>query len=157
MSSISKFTKHHVRPTTRVKKLLNTQPDKNCIWNNNDPCDVSLDNTSDSGEPVNSTTTTASIRIETTPMRPKPQLPQQQQSYQKKNDEIWYAINEESDSWQNATETMDNYQEWINPPTVVGDTNITNRIIEHIDPCIHQGGEHTNSLKSTMLTSFSGW
>ena len=52
---------------------------------------------------------------------------------------------------------MDNYQEWINPPTVVGDMNITNPIIKYIDPHIYQGDEHTNSLKSTISTPNSGW
>ena len=63
-SSISKFTEHHVWPVTRVKKLLNAHPDNDCMWNNTNPCDVSLDDTSDSEEPVNSTMTTTSIGIE---------------------------------------------------------------------------------------------
>ena len=73
------------------------------------------------------------------------------------NNKTWYDANEECDSWHNAAETMDNYKEWINQPTLVGDTNITNPIIEHIDPCVHQGSEHTNSLKSTILTPNSGY
>ena len=35
--------------------------------------------------------------------------------------------------------------------------NITNLIIEHIDPHIHQGDEHLNSLKSTISTPNSDW
>ena len=34
------------------------------MWNNTDPCDISLDDTSDLEEPVNSTTTTMSIGTE---------------------------------------------------------------------------------------------
>ena len=52
---------------------------------------------------------------------------------------------------------MDNYQEWINSPTVVGDANITDPIIEQIDPRTHQDNEHTSSLKSTILIPNSGW
>ena len=52
---------------------------------------------------------------------------------------------------------MDNYQEWMNPPIVVGHMNITDPIIKHIDPRIHQDDEHTNSLKSTISTPNSGW
>ena len=68
------------------------------------------------------------------------------------NNKIWYNTNEEYDLWHNDAETMDNYQEWINPPTVVGDTNITDPIIKHTDSRIHKGDEHTNSLKSTTST-----
>ena len=68
-----------------------------------------------------------------------------------------YDTNEEYSLWHNAAETMDNYQEWIDPPTVVGDTIITDPIIEHIEPCIHQGDQHTGSLKSTVSTPNSGY
>ena len=51
------------------------------------------------------------------------------------NDKTWYDANEEYNSWHDAAETMDNYQEWADPPTVLGDmdktdpiTNISNRI-----------------------------
>ena len=62
--SISKFTEHHIRPTTRVKKLLDAHPGDDCMWMNTDPCNVSLDDTSESEEPVNTTMTTTSIRSE---------------------------------------------------------------------------------------------
>ena len=52
---------------------------------------------------------------------------------------------------------MDNYQEWIIPPIVVGEMNMTDPIIEHIDPHIHQADEHPNSLTSTIPTPNSGW
>ena len=73
------------------------------------------------------------------------------------NDEIWYDTNEEYNLWHNGTETIDNYQEWIDPPTIVGDTNITNPIIKHIEPRIHQGNQHASSLKSTISTPNSGY
>ena len=66
------------------------------------------------------------------------------------NNKTWYNTNEEYDSWHDAIETMDNHQDWVNPP-------MTNCIIDNIDPHIHQGDEHTNSLKSTILTPNSGW
>ena len=34
---------------------------------------------------------------------------------------------------------------------------MTDPIIKHIDPHIHQDDEHTNNLKLTILTSNSGW
>ena len=71
------------------------------------------------------------------------------------NDETWYDANEEYNLWHNAAETMHNYQEWTDPPTVVGDTDLTNPIIEHIDPHFHKGDELLNSLKSTILTPTS--
>ena len=73
------------------------------------------------------------------------------------NNKIWYDTNEEYDLWHITAETMDNYQEWINPPTVVEDKNITNSIIEHIKPRIHQGDQHKSSLKSTISTPNSGY
>ena len=63
-SSISKFTEIHIRPTTRVIKLLDAHPDDDCMWENTDLCNISLDNTSESEEPVNTTMTTTSIRSE---------------------------------------------------------------------------------------------
>ena len=36
-------------------------------------------------------------------------------------DEIWYNTHEECDSQYNVTETMDNYQEWDNPPNILED------------------------------------
>ena len=53
------------------------------------------------------------------------------------NDETRYNTNEEYSLWYDAAETLDNYQEWIDPPTVVGVTDITNPIIKHIKPHIH--------------------
>ena len=63
-SSITRITEHHIRPATKVEQLLAADPDDDIIWNNTDPCDVSLENISDSEEPVNSTTTPTSIEIE---------------------------------------------------------------------------------------------
>ena len=53
--SISKFTEIHIQPTN---------PDYDCMQKNIDPCNVSLDGTSESEEPVNTTMTTISIRSE---------------------------------------------------------------------------------------------
>ena len=61
---ISMFIEQHVRPTTRVMKILEAHPDDDYMWKDTDPWDVSLDNTSDSEELVNSTMTTTLIGIE---------------------------------------------------------------------------------------------
>ena len=50
--SITRIIKHHIRPATRVKELLAIHPGDDSIWNSTDPCDVSLDNTSDTKSPV---------------------------------------------------------------------------------------------------------
>ena len=110
-SSISKFTKHHIWPTTRVEKLLHTHPDDDCIWNNTGSCDVSLDNTSDSKEPVNSTTTPTSTKIENNANATQDSVATTTTIMSEENDEIWYNTNKEYDSWYDAAETMDNYQE----------------------------------------------
>ena len=52
------------------------------------------------------------------------------------NNKIWYNTNKEYDLRYNAAKTMDNYQEWINPSTVIGDMNITDPIIKYIESCI---------------------
>ena len=52
---------------------------------------------------------------------------------------------------------MDNYHEWIDPPTDIGVTDITNPISKHIKPRIHQGDQQTGSLKSTISTPNSGY
>ena len=44
------------------------------------------------------------------------------------NDERWYDANEEYNLWHDAAEIMDNYQEWVDPPTVLGDTDKTEPI-----------------------------
>ena len=132
------FTKHHV-------SQINTNP-----------YDVSLDNTSDSEEPVNSTMTTTSIGIENNSKATQDSIAITITIMSGENNKTRYNTNEEYDSWHNAPDTMDNYQEWINPPTVVGAINMTDPIIEHIDPHIHQGDEHPNSLKLTIPTPNSG-
>ena len=70
--SITRITKHHIGLAIRVEELLAAHPDNDSIWNNTDPRDVSLDNTSDTKslvsidvtkEPVKTTTTPISIDI----------------------------------------------------------------------------------------------
>ena len=156
-SSISKFTEHHIQPATRVENLLATHLEDDCIWNNTDPGDVSLDNTSDSEGPVNSTMTPTSIKIENNSNTTQDSVAATTTIILEENNKTWYNTNEEYNSWHNAAETMDNYQEWTDPTTVVGDTDITDPIIEHIKPRIHQGNQHTGSLKSTISTPNSGY
>ena len=51
-SSITRITKHHFRPATKVEQLLAAHPDDDIIWNNTDPCNVSLDDTSGTEDPA---------------------------------------------------------------------------------------------------------
>ena len=156
-SSISKFTKHHIWLATRVKNLLTTRPDDDFIWNNTDPCDVSLDNTSNSEGPVNSTSTPTSTKIENNSNMTQESVATTTTNMLEENNKTWYNINEEYNSWHDAAEIINNYQKWINPQTVVGDTDMTDPIIKHIKPCIHQDDQHTISLKSTFSTPNSGY
>ena len=95
-SSISKFTKHHVWPTTtRVKKSIDAHPDNDCMWNNTDPCDVSLDNTSDIKEPVNSTTTPMSIKIGNNSNATQDSVATTTTIMLEENNKTWYDTNEE--------------------------------------------------------------
>ena len=97
--SISKFTKHHIRPTTRVKKLLDAHPDNDCMWKNTDQCDVSLDNTNESEEPVNTTMTTTSMRSEDNFNMTQESFGATATSMSEENNKTWYDTNEEYDSW----------------------------------------------------------
>ena len=63
------------------------------------------------------------------------------------NDETWYDTDEEYNLWHNAAETIDNYQEWADPLTVLGDMDQTDPVNKHIEPHIHEGEYHTGSLK----------
>ena len=117
--SISKFTEHHIWPTKRAKKLLDAHPDNDYNWDNTDPSDVSLDNTSDSEDSVNSTATPTSTETENNSNATQNSVATTITTISEGKDKIWYDTNEEYDSRHDATKTMDNYQEWINPPTVV--------------------------------------
>ena len=99
------------------------------MWKNTNPCDVLLDNTSDSEEPVNSTMTTTPIGIEYNSKVTQDSVATTTIIMSAEYNKTWYNTNVEYDSWPNAAETMDNFQEWINPPTVVRDMNMTNPII----------------------------
>ena len=37
----------------------------------------------------------------------------------------WYNASEKYDSWYEVAETMENNQEWVDPPTISGDTDKT--------------------------------
>ena len=67
-SSITRITKHHIRPVTRVEKLITAHLDDDSTWNNTDPYDVSLDNTSDTISPVNINVTKEPVKETMTPM-----------------------------------------------------------------------------------------
>ena len=108
-SSIFMFTEHHVRPTTRTKKILDAHPDNDCIWKNTDPCNISLDDTRESEEPVNAIMTTTSIRSEDNFNMTQESIGSTAISMSEEDNETCYNTNEEYDSWHNAIETMDNY------------------------------------------------
>ena len=106
--SISKFTKIYIRPIN---------PNNDCMQKNIDPCNISLENTSESKEPVNTTMTRTSIRSEDNSNMTQESIGSTAISISEEDNETWYDTNEEYDSWHDAIETMDNYQEWVDPPT----------------------------------------
>ena len=65
--SILRTTKHHIPPATKVEQLLATHPDDDSILNNTDPCDVSLDNTSDNKGPASIDVIKESVKVSITP------------------------------------------------------------------------------------------
>ena len=67
-SSITRITKHHVRSATRVEELLAAHPDNDSIWNNTDPYDVSLDNTSATKGPISIDVTKEPVKATTAPI-----------------------------------------------------------------------------------------
>ena len=73
------------------------------------------------------------------------------------NDETWYDANEEYNSWHDAAETMDNYQEWADPPTSPRDIDRANPINKHIKPHSHEGKHHTGSVESNISTPNPGY
>ena len=165
-SNITRITKHHIQPATRVKELLAAHPDDDSIWNNTDPCDVSLDDTRDTEgpvsidmtkEPVKTTTTPMSIKIDNNTNVAQDSVATTTTPMAIENDKTWYDANEEYDSWYNAAETMDNYQEWADPPTILGDTDKTDPINGHIKPHIHEGKHHTGSLKLNISPPNTGY
>ena len=73
------------------------------------------------------------------------------------DDKTWYDANEEYDLWHNAAETMNNYQEWTDPQTVLKEANKTESIIKHIKLHVHEGKHHTGSLKSNISAPNTGY
>ena len=51
------------------------------------------------------------------------------------DDKPWFDAHEEFDLWYDTPETMDNYQEWDDPPIILKDTSKSNESPkEYIDP-----------------------
>ena len=67
-----------------------------------------------------------------------------------KDDKTWYDASKEYDLWHEVTETMDNYQEWVDLPTVLRCMDKTEPINEHIQPDFHDSEHHTGCLKSNI-------
>ena len=84
-SSVTKITEHHFRPATTVKQLLAAHPNNIAIWDNTDPCNVSLDATSSTEDLANVDMTEELVVTTTAPMSIK--------EYK-----IWYNAIEEYDS-----------------------------------------------------------
>ena len=158
-SSITRITKHHIQPATKVEQLLATNPEDNIIWNNIDPCDVSLDDTSDTEDPASIDVTKESVTTMTTPMSIKDDnnmnvtqvsVTTTTTPISVEDDKIWYDANEEYDSWHEVAENMNNYQEWGDPPTVLKDTDKSQPIDEHIESGFYDGKHHTGRLKPSI-------
>ena len=122
-SSITRITKHHIPLVTRVKKLLAAHQDDDSIWNNTDPCDISLDDTSDTKGPVRTDVTKKSVKATTTPMSveidtntnvAQDLVTTTTTPMSIEDDKTWYDDNEQYDWWHNVAETMDKYQRWVN-------------------------------------------
>ena len=97
------------------------------IWDNTNPCDVSLNNTNGTETLANTNVTKESITTTTTSMFTP-------------YHEIWYNTHEECDSWHDVLETLDDYQEWNYPPTILEDTSHNNESPkEHIEPDFNIG------------------
>ena len=101
-----------------MEQLLAANPNDDIIWNNTDPCDVSLDGTSDTKDPtsidmtkesVTATTTFMSIKDDNNMNVAQDSVTATTRPMPIKDDETWYHTNEEYDSWYEVAETMNNY------------------------------------------------
>ena len=70
-SSITRINEYHIQPATKVEQLLAAHPDDDIIWNNTDPCDVSLDNISDTKDLASIDVTKESVTATRIPMSTK--------------------------------------------------------------------------------------
>ena len=86
------------------------------MWKNTNPCNKSLDETSESEKPVNTTMTTSSMWSEDDFNATQESIATTPTCTSEENNETWYNTNQEYDSWHDAIETMDNYQGWVDPP-----------------------------------------
>ena len=94
-----------------VKELLVSYPTDDAIWDNNKPCNSSL-------EDIDGTETAASIDFT------KESIVTMTVFMSTEDDELWSNVHEESNLLYNVPETMDNYQEWDNSPNILQDTSI---------------------------------
>ena len=78
----TKNTKHHFRPATTVEQLLTAHPNDDAIWDNTDPCNASLDNTSGTKDLANVDVIEKSGARKIMPVSTK-------------DDETWYNVIEE--------------------------------------------------------------
>ena len=67
-SQLTYITKHHLQSTSIVKQMLATHLIDDAIWNNENPCNVSIDNTNGTEALANIHMTKESIATTTTPM-----------------------------------------------------------------------------------------
>ena len=113
-SRITRITKHHFQPATIVEQLLAAHPNDDAIWDNTDPCNVSLDNSSGTEDLANMDVTKESVATTITPISTK-------------DNEIWYNTIAKYDSWHEVVKTMNTYQEWDDPSIILEDTGKNNK------------------------------
>ena len=96
---MTKITEPHIQPATKVEQVLAAHPDNDIIWNTTDPCDISLDNTSNfkgtvsidlTKEPVKTTTTPMSIKIGNNSNATQDSVVTTITIMSEENDETWY-------------------------------------------------------------------
>ena len=100
-SSISKLTEIHIQPTS---------PHKDGMRKNTNTCNLSLDDSTEPEEPVNTTMTTTSMMSEDNSNMTQESIGVTATSMSEGDNETWYNTIEEYDGWHDAIEFMDNYQ-----------------------------------------------
>ena len=109
-SRITEITKHHFRPTTIVKQILTIHLIDDAIWDNTNPCDVSRDNVNGTEVLANIDVTEESITTKTT-------------SISTIYNKVLYNAHTECDFWHDVLKTMDSYQAWDDPSTILEDVS----------------------------------
>ena len=94
---LTKIIKHHFRPITIVKELLSAHLTDDAIWDNTNPCNVSLDTIDGAENAANIDVTKESTVTTTTSMSIE-------------DDKPWLDAHEDFDWWYNTPETMNDHK-----------------------------------------------